>query len=69
VTDDRRIHVRHMRAAKICAAGSRRWCARNGFSWAQFVNEGLPISVMRPLNDAVVNRIIAEADKELERGQ
>lgn len=59
-----RIHVRHLRAAKVCSGGGREWCARNGFSWSDFVSEGLPTAPLRSLNDAIVNRVIAEADKE-----
>jgi hypothetical protein len=66
---DFRIHVRHMRAANICARGSREWCARNGVSWAQFVAHGLPVAVMRELDDPIVNRIIAEAEKERADGR
>ncbi len=59
-----RIHLRHLRAARLCSGGSREWCARNGFSWQQFITEGLPIEQMRALNDAMIDRVIAEAEKE-----
>jgi hypothetical protein len=57
-----------MRMARVCARGSRVWCARNGFSWQEFVSNGLPVSTMRQLNDPIINRIIAEAERERDHG-
>lgn len=68
MSEDFRIHVRHMRAARICARGSRAWCAANGVSWSEFVHNGLPVDRMREINDPIVNRIIAEAEKERDGG-
>ena len=64
-----RIYPRHMRAAKVCVSGSREWCARNGFSWHEFVHDGLRVSVMRALDDAIINRLIAAAEKERRDGR
>ncbi len=67
--NDLRVHPRHMRAAKVCARGSREWCAHNRVSWNRFVSEGLPVAEMRAINDPIVNRVIAEAEKEAANGR
>ena len=68
MTGDLRVTVKHLRAARLCASGGRDWCARNDFSWSDFVANGVPVSALRPLNDAFANRLIAEAEKEAARG-
>lgn len=62
------VHSRHVRAAKVCMGGSRRWCAANGVPWGEFLERGLSADYLRAFNDPIVNRAIAEAEKEASNG-
>jgi hypothetical protein len=62
--DEPRIYFRHMRRAKLCAQGGRAWAARNGFSWSDFIANGIPVSAVAHLNDAFLARVLAEVEKE-----
>lgn len=57
---------RHIRAAKICMPGARRWAAAQGLDWAKFVREGMPVADMSEelRNDPFVVRALAALEKE-----
>ena len=55
---------RHMRAADVCARGSRKWMAENGLDWADFVENGMAVEKLEAFNDAIVNSICAIAREE-----
>lgn len=57
---------RHIRAAKICMPGARRWAAAKGLDWSRFVREGYPVAAMSDelRNDPFVVRALAELEKE-----
>lgn len=60
------LRPRHVRAARICMPGARRWAAAHGIDWAAFVRNGLPVADMTPevRNDPFMVRAIAELEKE-----
>jgi hypothetical protein len=64
VTSEVMVHMRHVRAAKLCARGSRAWVAHNGFDWNEFLTNGLPASALLATGDPIVARAVAEAKKE-----
>lgn len=64
VTSDVRVHMRHVRAARLCARGSRAWVQHNGFDWNEFITSGLPASALRATGDPIVLRAVVEAEKE-----
>jgi hypothetical protein len=64
VTSEVMVHMRHVRAAKLCARGSRAWVLHNGFDWNEFLTSGLPASALLATGDPIVARAVAEAQKE-----
>jgi len=56
--------MRHLRAARLCARGGRAWFERHGFSWADFLRDGIDADILRATKDALAARAVAEAEKE-----
>jgi len=44
IAPDPLLLIRHVRAAKLCMSGARAWFAQRGWSWAEFLAEGRPVS-------------------------
>lgn len=64
VTSELRVHPRHIRAAKICMAGSRRFFVKHDLSWADFVDKGIAVSVLQRIGDPIALRAAHEAEVE-----
>jgi hypothetical protein len=64
VTSDLRVHPRHIRAAKICMGGSRRFFEKHNLSWADFVDNGISVSVLQRIGDPIALRAAHEAEVE-----
>lgn len=62
MTELRMIHMRHLRAAGMCNREPRRWFAAHGLSWAEFVDHGIPASVIEATGDPLA-LIVVEAAK------
>ena len=58
------VKVKHVRAARLCTGGARRWFARRGLSWKVFLRDGLPASVIGQFGDPIAARAIEEAQKD-----
>lgn len=63
------IFMRHVRAANLCAGGARAWFRRNGFSWTDFLDNGIAVSRVRALNDEFGNRVAILAEREANNGK
>lgn len=63
--DDIIVRVHHVRKAKLCARGMRGWFARNGLDFMDFLNNGIPISKLDAMNDALANRVAQIAREEV----
>lgn len=59
-----RLHVHHIRAARLCTKGARQWFATRGLDWNQFLAEGLDADFVRGLNDPISNQVLAAAEQE-----
>lgn len=68
VTSEIRIHMRHLRAAKICPDAEEFFVANN-LNWRDFVRNGIPVSVIQEIGDPIALRAAAEAIKEAENGR
>ncbi len=66
--EEPRVHFRHVRKAKLCARGARAWFRQRGLDYAAFVADGLPVSEIEALNDALGNRVAAIARQEATHG-
>lgn len=68
MTENITVFVRHIRAAKLCAGGTRDWFSRQGFDWADFIANGIPIEKMEGTGDPLALRVTAQARKEASGG-
>jgi len=57
------ITVHDMRALKYCANGSREFARRHGLDWSTFVTAGIPVSELDHIDDAMLARVIEQAEK------
>lgn len=60
-----RIHVRHLRAANMCNREPRLWFKAHKLSWADFVADGIPVSVIEATGDSLAMIVVAAARKEV----
>lgn len=58
------VYPRHMRAAKLCMPGVRRWFAAHNLDWSDFVANGILGSVLGQWNDPLAERAIEQARQE-----
>lgn len=56
-----RVTITHVRAAGYCLSGTRRHCATVGVDFRRLVKEGIPISEIETVEDALVQEIIKRA--------
>lgn len=56
--------MRHVRAAGLCAKGSRAWCQRNGVDWGAFLADGIEAQALLDTRDPIVLRVVEAARKE-----
>ncbi len=63
-----RLYIRHVRAAKLCMAGTRQWFARQGWLWSDFVQNGRPISDFEATGCPLAARAVVFARAESENG-
>jgi len=59
-----RLYVRHIRGARICMDGARKWFSQRGWSWGQFVAEGRVLSDFEATGCPLAARAVAVARKE-----
>jgi hypothetical protein len=64
VTSNILVHPRHIRAAKICMAGSRRFFAKHDLNWNDFIDNGIPVSVLESIGDPIALRAARQAELE-----
>ena len=60
---------RHCRDLGYCNRGLRAWFARAGLDWADFLKHGISSDTLRQFDNAMIDRVIAHAEEESERGQ
>lgn len=61
---DKIIRMYHIRAAEVCASGARDWMKAHGFDWNEFLDNGIEVSRIEVLDDAIANKICAVAKGE-----
>lgn len=64
-----RVEMRHVRQARLCAAGARAFCARYDLDWTAFRRDGLPVSLVEATGDALVERVCVIAREEVDGGR
>lgn len=59
-----RVYVRHVRAAGFCIPGLRIWCKERGFSFKDFIRNGIEAEKLVVLNDAMASKAVELAERE-----
>jgi hypothetical protein len=62
------VYIRHVRAASICPSGARRWCESKGFSWRDFLSNGMSADDLEATGDALAHRVSEIARQEAASG-
>lgn len=47
-----------MRALQFCNRGARQFCARHGINWQLLVTQGIDVSELEHIDDAMLKRLI-----------
>lgn len=58
------VKMQHIRAANLCSSGSREWFAKYGFSWQDFLENGISADALIATGDAFALRVVEIAKKE-----
>lgn len=64
-----RLYTRHIRAAGICMKGSRKWFASQGWSWNDFVKNGVAVADVEATGCPIAARAVAEVYREADHGR
>lgn len=62
------IRMKHVRAAGMCNREPRIFCARQGWSWQEFLDRGFPEEQLLATGDPMALRVVEVAHK-LEAGE
>jgi hypothetical protein len=64
VTSDIIVRMRHLRAAKFCADGARKWWRVQGFDWSDFLTNGISATTLLETGDPMALRVVEIARNE-----
>lgn len=64
-----RVHMRHLRTVGMCNREPRIFCRRQGWSWQQFLDEGLPVEWFYATGDPMAIKVADAAVREATDGQ
>jgi hypothetical protein len=56
--------MRHLRAARICARGARRWFKQHEIDWQGFLDNGVPAELLSATGDPFALRAVEQAKAE-----
>lgn len=63
------VRFKHIRAARICAAGARHWFMQRGWNWNQFLADGRPVEDFEATGDPFAQRVAEIAREEASGGR
>ncbi len=58
------VKMAHVRQARMCSKGARRFFERHGLDYAEFLKRGLDSSLIRATGDAMAIRVAEVAEAE-----
>ena len=61
MTDEFRITMDDVRYSKMCSRGARAFFASHNLDWNEFLDKGLPESVVLATNDAMAIQVVEAA--------
>jgi hypothetical protein len=47
------VRMEHIRKAKMCSAGARQFVKRQGWDWAEFLRNGIPVEKLEETGDTM----------------
>ena len=68
-SEDTRVTIQDIRAARYCLPGVRPWFRRHGLDWQAFLDAGLPAETLRATGDALVEPVIRMAEERASLAQ
>lgn len=64
VTSEPHVYMKHIRAAKLCAGGTRKWWTDNGLDWNDFLKNGIAGERLIETGDPLALRPVEAARTE-----
>lgn len=64
MSDDPIVTMRHIRQANMCSGGPRKFFAKHGLDWSDFLTNGIPASKLLATGDAMAEIVV-----EIARGR
>ena len=68
-SEDTRVAIQDIRAARYCLPGVRPWFRRHGLNWQAFLDSGIPAKTLRATGDALVEPVIRMAEERASLAQ
>ncbi|MBV5305554.1 MAG: hypothetical protein J0652_02550 [Desulfobulbaceae bacterium] len=62
--EDCKVYHRHLRSLGYCNSGLRKWFAREGVDWQDFLDNGISCAWLRSKNNAMATRAVELAERE-----
>jgi hypothetical protein len=66
-SEDTRVTIQDIRAARYCLPGVRPWFRRHGLDWQAFLNVGISAETLLATGDALVEPVIRTAKERATR--
>lgn len=63
------VRIDHIRAANFCRRGAQAWFKKYNLSWAEFLENGLPVETIEATGDALAFRVAAIVRQEAADGR
>ena len=61
---ENKIYMHHIREAMLCCKGLRSFAKMHGFNYSDFIKNGISISKIKNMDDAMVQKVIKLATKK-----
>ena len=62
-----RVTINDVRVLRYCSGGSRAMCARLGIDWMSFLQHGVDVERLEPVEDEMIQALVAVAKQRAER--
>lgn len=59
------VRMVHIRQAKQCSRGARKFFERHGLDWAAFLREGIDARELKATGDAMALAVVEQAESEV----
>lgn len=60
------VYLRHVRKAKYCLSGTRKFFSENGLDYQDFIVNGIPAEKLLSLNNEMSNMVVRVAQDEID---